>query len=163
MHRTKSTAPYSTTCRSIGTPPSGWKSSQTNTPAAGATAAAKTRRSYHRGRSKQMMNVSRYSASGNTQRNGTAATSCVSVFVVPSSRTDAHAGSASQSTRAGHDGARGAAGSEGTDVAGEGTSFARRLAWTTAHSAHSAAKLASPTDHATACCLRVSAGSIRNG
>jgi hypothetical protein len=54
-------------------------------------------RAYHRGLSNAITNVSRYSASGRTHRNGTTAISWEITFVVANSNSDPHAGNASQS------------------------------------------------------------------
>src|SRR6266536_684190 len=60
------------------------------------SASVNGKRIYHRGLSKQMMKVRRYSANGSTQRNGMTATSWQILFVVASSNADAQAGSSSQ-------------------------------------------------------------------
>jgi hypothetical protein len=56
----------------------------------------KTVRWYQRGWSNATTNVSRYSASGSTHKNGMGAKSWVIALVVASSSADAQAGSASQ-------------------------------------------------------------------
>src|SRR5436190_17082657 len=74
-------------------------STQYNPPIAAISARVNGKRTYQRGLSKQMMNDRRYSANGNTQRKGMTATSWQILFVVASSKADAHAGSRSQRSR----------------------------------------------------------------
>src|ERR1035437_1640054 len=60
------------------------------------SASANGNRTYHRGLSKQIIKLNKYSASGATHRKGITATSWQSLLVVANSSTDAHAGSRSQ-------------------------------------------------------------------
>src|ERR1035437_8866201 len=76
-----------------------WNSTQQNPPKAAPSATPNGSRLYQRGLSKQIMKLSKYTASGSTQRNGITATSWHILFVVASSSTDAHAGSRSQRSR----------------------------------------------------------------
>src|SRR5688572_28148109 len=125
-------------------------------------APAKTGRTYQRGLSKPRTNVSRYTASGSTHRNGTTATSWQSLFVVASSSTDAHAASASHRSRRPN---RGAVSSPADGAASSGTAGTGPLgrAASHAHAAHARENAPSPTDHTVACARRVSSGSTRNG
>ena len=68
-------------------------------PQAAMSASRNGRRTYQRGLSKQMMKLNKYSASGNTQRNGITATSWHILFVVASRSTEAQAGSSSHKRR----------------------------------------------------------------
>src|SRR6476661_5568918 len=103
-----------------------------------------------------MTNVSRYNVSGTTHRNGTAATSCVSVLVVPKSTTDAHAGSANHMARAGHEGG-------GPSSSADRDDGAPARFCTKAQAAHSRVNVPRANDHATACARRDRFGSTRNG
>ena len=72
-----------------------WNSTQRCRPGPGPGPGRTGSRLYQRGLSKQMMKLSRYSASGSTHRNGITATSWQILFVVASSSTEAQAGSRS--------------------------------------------------------------------
>src|SRR5262245_34166241 len=61
-------------------------------------ATANAQGEYHRSLSKQRMNDSKYNDSGTTHKNGTAATSMQTWFVVARSMTEAAIGKANQST-----------------------------------------------------------------
>ncbi len=96
MHSTNSPDTYSGSAMRTSAPmwccrPKAHSSSMT------AASGRNTPRLYQRSLSKHRTKVSRYSDSGSTQRNGTAATFWVMWFVTASSSHDASAGSASHS------------------------------------------------------------------
>src|SRR5262252_3254027 len=71
-------------------------SAQQIPPSAAISAKVKGTRAYHRGFSKQIMKLNKYSASGRTQRNGITATSWHILFVTAINNTELHAGNSSQ-------------------------------------------------------------------
>src|SRR5579863_6799441 len=138
---------------------------------ASVTAVSRTisHREYRLRRANAIVNVSRYSASGNTQSSGTGATSSVRWFVVASNKTEPQADRASHKIQTyrgielcSPESLTEAASTCASGGAGDSTNASRRLDIQAAIE-HTATNTAYSVDHNCACRCEDMRGSIRKG